>query len=89
MERRPGDLNEVVRVVALVDEEPNLGNDVAEIGLVLAAADVKHPLQARQNMMPQPKKSFSSKKMILQDLHYKIKRVFSCEQNKKFVVDKF
>ena len=45
-----------------MDEEPNLGNDVAEIGLVLAAADVKHPLQARQNVMPQPKKILSIKK---------------------------
>ena len=62
VERRPGDLDEVVRVVALVDEEPNLGNDVAEVGLVLAAADVKHPLQARQNVMPQPKKILSIKK---------------------------
>lgn len=87
MERRPGDLDEVVRVVALVDEEPNLGNDVAEVGLVLAAADVQHPLQARQNAAAE--ENFINKKRILQGLHNKIKRVFSCEQNKKFVVDKF
>lgn len=48
VERRIGDLYQVVRVVAWVDEEAHPGDDVRHVRVVTVAADIDHPLVRRE-----------------------------------------
>ena len=43
-----GDLHQVVGVVAGVDEEAHLGDDVGHVGVVAVTAHVEHPLVSRE-----------------------------------------
>ena len=48
VERRVGDLYQIVGVVAWVDEEAHLGDDVRHVWMVSVPADIDHPLVGRE-----------------------------------------
>jgi hypothetical protein len=44
-------LDKVVRVITLMDEKSNLGDDIADVRLILAPTNVKHPLLIKQDLV--------------------------------------
>ena len=48
VEWRVGDLHQIVRVVARVDKEAHLGDDVRHVWMVTVPPDIDHPLVRRE-----------------------------------------